>query len=742
MTPYCTDYDFYLQYQTYDVTTQLKECNRLEVLLGRGWYMGRFGLKHRENIYGNQYVAAAKLVICYTDGSRETIMSDESWKAKSSHVTFSGIYDGEWQDDTLSCDTEIPCKRLQKNFHVIPRRSLPVIVKEQRKPKLIISPKGEQILDFGQNFAGFVSFQTDLKYGQTVKMTAGEVLQQECFYRDNLRTAKAEFRYTSDGIRRTVAPHFTFYGFRYMLVEGIEKVDPNDFTGNVLYSDLEQTAFLQTDNKKMNRLLQNCLWGQKSNFLDVPTDCPQRDERLGWTGDAQVFSRTACYQMDCRTFYDKFLADLAVEQAKRNGALPVYAPSFDDAEDAYSVWGDAATIIPWNLYTFYGDKELLKKHFPIMENYVQSIYRQAKDGLYDFGFHLGDWLSQDGNSPSALKGATDEYLIASVYYYQSAKLTGQAAEEIGQIDKAAFYAELAEKIRNAILVEYFTPSGRLSIDTQTAYTICVAFDVYRDKEKLIDGFRNRLKKDSYKIKGGFVGATQLIQALIKAGLTEEAFRILYSEEFPSWLYCVNLGATTIWERWNSLNADGSISGTEMNSLNHYSFGAVAEAFYGYIAGLRPTAPGFKQAVIEPKFNYRLQKLDFRFDSAAGEYAISYHAQGNTIHLHIEVPFGAEARLILPNQNQILGSGSYQFVFEAPVEMAHPFSVDSPLCELFADERSATILKEVVPTAYHFLTHSDMGLNGETFRSLAALESFASMGARMERIDKRLKEITL
>ncbi len=740
LTPYCTDYHARLQYQTYDVTAHLQRENTLEIMLGRGWYMGRFGLKHRENIFGSEFAAAAKIVIWYADGTKETLSTDESWLACRCHVVRSSIYDGEIQDDTLDTAQRFLCRYLDKTFLVVPRQSLPVVIHTQIAPTLIISPKGEQILDFGQNFSGFVSFRVSLEKGQTIRLQAGEVLQGGCFYRDNLRTARAEFVYTSDGKLREVYPHFTFYGFRYMKVEGLETVDPGDFTGNVLYSDLRQTVQISTDNAKMNRLLQNCIWGQRSNFLDIPTDCPQRDERLGWTGDAQVFSRTACYQMDCRAFYDKFLTDIAIEQKKRSGKLPVYAPAFDEAEDAYSVWGDAATIIPWNLYTFYGDKALLSKHFPIMEGYVQSIYREDKDRLYNFGFHLGDWLSQDGPSPSALKGATDEYLIASVYYYHSAKLTAQAAEVLGYAEKATFYGKLAGEIHTAILGEYFTPTGRLSIDTQTAYTICVAFDVYRDKRRLIEGLRTRLKKDSYKIKGGFVGATQLIQALIKAGLTEDAFRILYSEQFPSWLYCVNLGATTIWERWNSLNPDGTISGTEMNSLNHYSFGSVAEAFYGWIAGVRPATPGFKKATIQPKFNYRLQKLDFHFHSAAGAYTVNYHAEGNTIKLHLEIPYGAEAEVILPGERHVLPGGSYDFTFPAPVEMAHPFSVDMPLCELFGHPQSAAILKELVPTAYGFLSSSDMGLNGEPFRALASIESFASMGAKMAEIDRRLKEI--
>lgn len=740
LTPYCTDYNSCLQYQTFDVTDALQQENCLEIMLGDGWYKGRFGLKHRENIYGSEYAAAAKLVMRYSDGSCCVLTTDESWLARPSHVTFNNIYDGETQDDTRDTSQTCACRFCEKTFPVKERRSLPVVVHETLTPTLIRSPKGEQILDFGQNFSGFVSFSVPLQKGQTVRLTAGEVLQKGCFYRENLRTAKATFCYTSDGVRKTVAPHFTFYGFRYMLVEGMNRVDPADFTGNVIYSALRQTACIQTGNPKMDRLLQNCLWGQKSNFLDVPTDCPQRDERLGWTGDAQVFSRTACYQMDCRAFYDKYLMDIASDQAQRNGALPVYSPSFGDAENAYSVWGDAATIIPWNLYLFYGDKSLLRKHFPIMESYVQSIYRQDKNRLYDFGFHLGDWLSQDGNSPSALKGATDEYLIASVYYYNSAKLTAQAAQALTMPEKEHFYSELAQQIRQAILNEYFTPSGRLAVDTQTAYTICITFDLYKEKQKLLDGFRARLVKDCYKIKGGFVGATQLIQALIKMDMTEEAFRILYAEAFPSWLYCVNLGATTIWERWNSLSPDGSISGTEMNSMNHYSFGAVAESFYGYIAGLQPVKPAFKQAVIEPKFNYRLQKLEFAFDSASGRYVVNYSAQGNTILLHVEIPFGASAELILPDLRKMLDAGSYDFTFPSPVEMEHPFSIEMPMCELFANEKSAALLKAIAPTAYQFLTTSDLGVNGMPLRALAGIDAFAAMGSKMELIDKKLRAL--
>ncbi len=745
LTPACNDYDEYLQYQTYDVTEYVSDKNLLEILLGNGWYKGRFGLKHKENIFGSEYATSAKVVILYKDGSRDCIITDETWQAKESTIVASSIYDGEIIDDNIVASEIVPVKYLQKKFNVTERISLPIVIKEIIQPTLIETKNGQKILDFKQNFAGFVSFKSRLQKGEKLRLVAGEVLQNGEFYRDNLRTAKAEFVYISDGAEKEVRPHFTFFGFRYMLVEGLSTVNPREFIGNVVYSDLSDTIDILTDNKKINRLLQNCKWGQRSNFLDVPTDCPQRDERLGWTGDSEVFSKTACYQMDCKAFYAKYLTDVAIDQRKYGGVTG-YSPAMKEGEPAGSVWSDAATIIPWALYTFYADVELLKTHFPMMERHVQSILeednKRGGNRLYDFGFHLGDWLSQDGASPSALRGATNEYFISSAYYYQSVVLTAKAAKVLGLQEKARYYLQLSKQIKRAILQEYFTPSGRLSIDTQTAYTMCVAFDIYKDKAKLVAGFAERLKRDGYKIKGGFVGATQIVQALISCNLTEEAFRILYSEQYPSWLYCVNLGATTIWERWNSLNADGSISGTGMNSLNHYSFGAVAEAFYAYIAGIRPLVPGFKKVIIEPKFNYRLQKLDCAYRSVSGTFKVNYKCVGNDkISLELEIPYGTKAVLRLGGQeDKLLNSGNYHFVFDSPVKMSNPFSVDVAVCDLIAEEKAANVLKKHTPILYHFLSTSDVGLNGETLRYITSLESFFVSQDRVEQIDKELKEI--
>ena len=523
-----------------------------------------------------------------------------------------------------------------------------------------------------------------------------------------------------------------------------------DFTAKVLYSDIEDTTQIKTDNDKINRLLENCRWGQYSNFIDVPTDCPQRDERLGWTGDAQVFSKTACYQADCKSFYAKYLYDLSVDQEILHGGIPMYSPSMKEINSsACSVWSDAATIIPWNLYRFYGDKTLLAKHYPLIKKYVQTLIaadnEHGEKRLYNFGFHLGDWLSQDGASANALKGATDDYFIASAYYYNSVKIAEQAAQTLGFNQDYLYFNFIADEIKTSIFNEYFSPNGRLAIDTQTAYAICIALELYVNKERIKEGYSSRIKKDGYCVKGGFVGATQLVQTLISCGLIDEAFRILYSENYPSWLYCVNLGATTIWERWNSLNKDGSISSTGMNSLNHYSYGAVAEAFYGYIAGLQPASVAFKRAIISPVFNYRLKNLEFTYSSQSGEYKIKYSVEsGNKVLLHIEVPTGCMARLeIIQSKTFIpkeLVGGVYDIEVDVDTELNHPFSLKTPLCDILSNEQTAKLLKDVSPNFFYYFTTTDTGLSGEPLGYVANIDAFKIPEIKLRELEAQLKQI--
>lgn len=568
LAPFCNDYREQIQYQTYDITEQIKRENCIRIYTGNGWYKGRLGYEGAYEVYGNRFLAVAELHLWYDDGSKEVIATDENWEYCASDIVASDIYDGEELNRVFWQKEKNPWKRVVLSEldtdKLVERYSIPVVVKEKLEVKEVLyTPAGETVLDMGQNFTGYMTFESELPEGTKVILDFGEVLQQGNFYRDNYRTAKSRFIYVSDGKKEQVRPHFTFFGFRYVRVSGWPgTLDPKLFQGQVVYSDLKTTSFLETSDVNLNRLAANCMWGQKSNFLDMPTDCPQRDERLGWTGDAQVFSPTACYNMDTRAFYHKYLLDLHIEQKKQNGAVPNYIPNMGGLPGGSSVWGDVATFVPMTLYQHYADMCELAGYYEMMKDWVDYIIRSEQDNggnnLWNFGFHFGDWLAQDGITPQSMKGGTDDYLVASVYYYASARKVAEAAGILGYREDEEYYGKKAGLIKAAILEEYFSPSGRLAVDTQTAYLICLNFEIYHNKEKLITGLKERLRKDCYKIKGGFVGATMMCQTLANNGMEDIASYILFQKGFPGWMHCVELGATTIWERWNSILDDGTI----------------------------------------------------------------------------------------------------------------------------------------------------------------------------------------
>ena len=712
LTPGFNDYDAYLREQAYDVTDLLEKENRLEVWLGNGWYKGRLGFDGgKENRWGDRYLLAARLEITLDDGSICEILTDESWLASPSPVLFSGIYDGEVRDDTQAAGDPVPCCLAETAYRTEPQFSPCIRIRAERKPVLIHTPAGEQVLDFGQNMAGVIRFVNRLPKGGTLRILTGEVLQQGNFYRDNLRSAKSEFVYTSDGIQKEVEPLFTFFGFRYAKIEGLDPVNPDDFTAVCLSSDLRETLRVHTSHAKLNRLMENSLWGQRSNFLDVPTDCPQRDERLGWTADTQVFVNTACYQMDCKDFYRKYMRDLrADQQMYYQGDLPAYSPSLKgDAIHGGAVWADAGTIIPWNVYMNYADLALLRENYPMMRDYTETLIaadRQAGGSHVVFhSFTFGDWLAQDGMTPQSLKGGTDDMFIQGIYYMNSVSLTARAAEVLGETADAGRYASLAEEIRSAMLDEYFSPNGNLTVDTQTGYVLSLYYHVFRSREKLVEGFRRRLQKDFFRIRCGFTGAPLMLPVLLDNGLTDIAYRMLLTEEFPGWLYAVNLGATTVWERWNSLEADGSISGTGMNSLNHYAYGSVCEAVYSRIMGLRNAAPGWKKALIAPKISGKLRISSICFDSPAGTWKVSWQILSDgKVTLAAEVPSGASAHIVLPDHPEGLEtdveSGSYEWTWTPEVDYLHPFSIESRMMDLLDNPETAKIVKEHVPALYN------------------------------------------
>ena len=532
-----------------------------------------------------------------------------------------------------------------------------IVQKDILYPELYISPKNETILDFKQNMVGFVRYKGNLNYGQILNMSHGEILQEECFYNTNLRSAKQELTFIGDGKKRIYEPKFTFFGFRYILIQGLEKVNPNDFEGIVIYTDLEKTINCTTDNPKINKLIENAYWGQKGNFLDVPTDCPQRDERLGWTGDTQVFSNTACYNMDSYIFYKKFMKDLRGDQLLYyDGNIPAFSPSLrSQAGGGGAVWSDVGTILPWNIYLNYGDINLLKQYYPMMKDYVNYLISKDYDqGYYNLileGFTYGDWLALDGENEFQSFGGTDNGFIMSVYYYHSVDLVAKVAEELGEKWDLFRYNLMKKKIYNALLNEFFEDNGKLKFDTQTSYVLCLYYNIYKNKEIIINSLKERLKLDSFHIKTGFTGTPLILLTLFDNGMDEYAYRILYNQNYPGWLYAIDLGATTIWERWNSLLENGTISGNGMNSFNHYAYGSVCETIYSRIAGLRNLSPGWKKVKIKPHINYRIKNMDFAYDSISGRYEIKWKIENNIFYINIIIPYGCAALVELPDGNK-------------------------------------------------------------------------------------------
>lgn len=728
LLPGFCDYDTWIQYQTYELNLR-SGINEVEVLLGDGWYKGWYGLRKTHENYGDRLACIAQIHIQYEDGTEEKILTDTSWKARKSKVVYSGIYPGEVYDATLDNDDlmDVEVIDLDKN-KLLPRLSPPIRIHEQITPISVIhTPAGETVLDMGQNMVGWLGFKCRAPRGTKLFFQFGEILQDGNFYNENLRTAKAEFTYIADGTECEVRQHFTFYGFRYVKISGWEgEPDPNDFRGLVIHSELEELGDIETSNPLVNQLVHNAKWGQKGNFLDVPTDCPQRDERYGWTGDAQIFSGTACFNTDTYAFYTKYCRDIYAEQKKLNGSVPDVVPVANNPGDGSTAWGDAATIIPWNVYLHYGDKGILMRQYDSMKAWVDYMKRQDdKYGgkrLWQSGAHYADWLALDGNVAGGVYGATDPYLISSGYYYYSANIVAKTAKILEKEEDAECYSKLAKEIYDAFVREYFTPAGRLCVDTMTAYVVVLYMGLTPGfaYENTCRGLLDKLKKNRYHLNTGFVGTPYLCRVLSENGMNDLAYHLLLEKGYPGWLYQVTMGATTVWERWNSVMPDGKISGTEMNSLNHYSYGSIVEWMYRNMLGINPIeeTPGFKKFRIAPTPNYQINWAKASIRSAAGLIQSAWKITDKMLEINVSVPFDAEAEIILPDANfsdiekTIAGqegvleifqegknvalyaqAGEYTFVYEPTTPYRKIYSIDSPVEELLANEKTKRILEE-------------------------------------------------
>lgn len=700
LTPGWTSYDHHLQYQTYDVTALIREGpNAVGAILGDGWYRGYLGFEGRRNLYGERLALLLQLHLKYEDGRVEVVSSDGHWRAARGPIQMSDIYLGEsydarqerpgW-DQTGYDDGDWRGVRILDHAKsiLVAQIAPPVRRHEQLRPMISRSPRGETILDFGQNMVGWVRLRARGPAGTTITLRHAEVLQEGNLYTENLRKAKQTTCYTLKGTTdadEVFEPHFTFQGFRYVAVEGFPgEPTLDDFTGIVLHSDTPPSGTFDCSNALINQLQHNIVWGQKGNFVDVPTDCPQRDERLGWTGDAQVFIRTACFNMNVAAFFTKWLRDLHADQLP-NGSVPFVVPDVLGRGPALTLrvntpagsaaWGDAAVICPWTIYLCYGDTRLLAEQYPSMAGWVEYMRSQAdEDYVWRKGFHFGDWLDYRGFEALLPAPVTNNELIATAFFAYCAELLSNAARVLGKAGDAERYADLAQKVKAAFSGEFVTAAGRVGPNTQTAYVLALHFDLLPEQLRPLAAARlaEEVRKNYYHLTTGFVGTPYLCHVLSRYGYTDVAYELLNQESYPSWLYPVKKGATTIWERWDGIKPDGSFQHAGMNSFNHYAYGAIGEWLYSVVAGLEidPAEPGYKHLLCQPQAGGGLTYARATLDTPYGAVSSAWELTEADFRLSLTVPANARATVRLParsltavtegGQPLALGNGIYSF----------------------------------------------------------------------------------
>lgn len=671
-SPGWTSYHNRLQYQQYDLKGMLHPGkNKLEVLLARGWYSGAFGAGKTANHYGKEQALNCKLLLEFSDGSFQQLISDTSWTAGPSQILRSDFYDGEAQDTRVLSVQQIKMPepdtlKGQYRLSQTPQVSKAMLVAASAPPVrtqqvfgVVNSWKdagGGLMLDFGQNLAGFVRIRVRGRKGDTLQVSHAELLDKDSgLYTGNLRLAKATDQYLLSGEEQVLEPHFTYHGFRYARISGVaaSRLKPKDIQAVALYSDLKPAGSFQCANPVLNQLQHNILWSMRSNFVDVPTDCPQRSERFGWTGDAQVFFGTAAWNYDVLDFYRKYLRDLAADQGS-NGGVPNIVPDFPRPQKGekggVAGWGDAAILIPWRLYQIYGDKDILEDQYQSMKAWVDYVRSKARGGLWkDDGY--GDWYAQ-GDSTSIP-------FIDQCYYAYCSRLLSQSAELIGLKQEASTYKQISGDATAAFLDNYGqfnTPST----STQTAYLLALAFDLLPEgrRQEIAARLVRRIHQDGLRLTTGFLGTPHLLPVLSRFGYQDLAYQLLLRKEFPSWLYPITKGATTIWEKWDAVKADGTLQAC---SFNHFAYGAVGEWFYSDILGIKALEPGFKKIKIQPAITPDLPWASGSYHSVSGEISVRWKLLGQrnnrrSIILQTEIPRGVTAEVILPGNSRAIPIG--------------------------------------------------------------------------------------
>lgn len=727
LAPGWTSYPHRLRYQTFDVTHLLHEGrNALGAMLGDGWFRGRLGFGGgQRNLYGNRLALLAQLEITFADGTAETIVTDENWRAATGPLLCSDIYDGEtydarlervgWSQAEYRDEDWKSVRTVEWDFTTLVAPVGPPVRRTQivAPVSILRSPSGCTLVDFGQNLVGRLRLTVRGPAGQTVTLRHAEVLEKGELGTRPLRTAQATDRYTlrGEGLE-TWEPRFTFHGFRYAEIKNYPgELNVENIRAVVCHSDMERTGWFECSDPLLNRLHDNVLWSMRGNFLDLPTDCPQRDERLGWTGDIQAFAPTASFLYDICGFLASWLQDVAAEQQQLGGIVPPVVPNtITGAPQGTAAWSDAAVIVPWVLYRRFGDVSILSAQFKSMCAWVDWIAgRAGKSKLWTRGFQFGDWLDPAAPPDRPGDARTDPSLIATAYFARSAELVSQAAQVLGLPEEQARYLALAVGVREAFNQEYVTPAGRLASDAQTAYTLAIEFGLLPtvvQRQHAAERLVALVRANRYRIGTGFVGTPLICDALSGTGNLDVAYRLLLERACPSWLYPVTMGATTIWERWDSMLPDGSINPGEMTSFNHYALGAVADWMHRTIGGLVPAGPGYGRIAIQPRPGGGMTRAFARHVTPYGIAECAWEIRDGNIEVRAVIPPNTTASVMLPgNADQPFetGSGTYRWAYPFQAGDNKRLSIDSTLAELRADARAWEIVTDTLP---RFVPQSD------------------------------------
>lgn len=683
LTPGFTSYNNRLQYQVYNVTQLLQKGeNAIGAILGNGWYRGTINWEPRQMIYGEHLGLLCQLEIEYSDGTRTRVISDNSWKTSFGSIQYAEIYNGEtidsnkevagWSSAKFNDSTWSQVEVANYGFkNLISTYNQPVKQQEVfTSSQVITTPKGEKVIDYGQNLVGWEKVKIKGNKGDTIRIYHAEVLDKEGnFYTANLRAAKAMSTYILSGSEDVFEPHFTFYGFRYIKIEGVKgEIIPEDYKAIALYSDMPKNGSFTSSNPLINQLQSNIEWGQKGNFIDIPTDCPQRNERLGWTGDAHAFFRTAVFNRNGYNFFKKWLKDLAADQFA-DGCIPWVIPhTLREDQSGSTGWGDAATIIPWQLFMAYNDTLVLKEQYNSMKGWVNYMKNNSRDNLWNTKkHHFGDWLFyRPDDDKDGIAAITDKYMIAQCFYAHSTQLLINAARVLSYKADEKEYSDLLIRIKEAYRNEYMTSNGGLVSNTQTAYVLALQFDMLPEnlRTQAVERLVRNVERYNYHITTGFLGTSYICHVLSRFGRTDVAYKLLLQETYPSWLYPVKAGATTIWERWDGRKPDGTFQTDEMNSFNHYAYGAIGDWLYRVCAGITEITPGYKQISIKPHLGGDFTFMEAKQMTPYGECISSWKLTGKKLEMNVTIPVNTTATLYIPENDSYkcvkIGSGTYYF----------------------------------------------------------------------------------